>query len=149
MSSKQLILFKGLDAKKLDTCLFELSCLIGDLKYLALVIEISKGRIGAFNTTLETAGVVADLGAELSDLSLKYIDWTPDRWKVLCHYEPYYPALEPRSYPSLYETATGFKGSASATLLRLRACLESGSIKVPRELAEVRGGFEEILKKLK
>ncbi len=149
MPSKQLVLFGGLDAKQMDTSLYELTTLIFDLKYLALVTELSVGRNRIFDQCLDASLKVADLAAELSDLSLRFIDWTEIRWRKQCHYEPYYPALEPRSYPELYETALRYESGCNAILLRLGRCLEKGGIKRPKEFKNVVEAFKTIIKDLK
>lgn len=145
---KQLILFKNIDVKKLDSTLTEINRSIYDMKYFALHQEISGTSKQAFNLTLELARNYAQLGHELSDLSLKFQHTTKKQWEGFAVYDPYYAALEPRSSFRLYDVARDYKSRSNAILLRLEACLKSGAIKVPAKVEEIRKNADKICKYL-
>ena len=149
MSSKQLVLFKKVDARKLDSVLTELHNQIYALKHFALIIETSDSRNRAFNLTLDAMRTTVDLCAGLSDTSLKYLHWKKNQWEKLKVYEPYYAALEPRSSFRLYEIASDYKSRSNAILLRLRACLRDSGIPVPKEADEITVLLTKITKQLK
>jgi len=144
MSSKQLILFKGVDVKKLDSSLSELYDAIYATKTFALCIETTYGKSPAFKLALSITEDLADLCSELSDLSLKYMAHTQAMWDKTSKYDPYYSALEPRSPSRLVEIASDYKSRSKVMLLRLRACLERGSITVPHQLEEINKKFDQI-----
>lgn len=145
----QLMLFKNVDVKKLDTTLTELQWMIFSMKHLALNQEISGTSKRAFNLTLEVARNFAELCHELSDVSLKFIHMRKKDWDALAVYEPYYPALEPRSSFDLYKVALDYKSRCNALLLRLEAILKSGAIKVPRKTEEIRKNLDKVTQYLK
>lgn len=146
--AKQLVMFKNVDVKRLDSILTELHNLIYAMKHFALIIEVSIGKGTPFNYTLESTRTIADIIIELSDLSFKYQDNSPESWKRVIHYEPYYAALETRSPSRLYEIASDYKSSSNAILLRLEACLRAGAIKVPKEVGELRIIMDKIKRSL-
>lgn len=146
---KQLILFKNIDVKQLDGILTEISHKIYDMKHFALHQEISSTSRKAFNLTLELARNFAELGAELSDLSFKYNHMGKKDWERLSVYNPYYPALEPRSSFRLLDVASNYKSRSNAILLRLEACLKSGAIKPPTKIEEIKKNLEKVCKYLK
>ena len=144
MSSKQLILFKGIDVKRLDSVLTELYNLIYATKTLALIIETTHWKNKAFDTALLNVALIAELCSDLSDLSFKYMAHTEDMSRKSSSYNPYYSALEPRSPSRVVEIAFEYKSQSKAILLRLRACLEKGSIKIPYQVEEINKNFAKI-----
>lgn len=141
---KQLLLFKNIDVKKLDSVLTELYHSVYAMKTFAMHQEISGSSKKAFNLTLELSRNFSELCSELSDLSLKYTHMTETEWMRAAVYNPYYAAVEPRSTLRLYEIALDYKSRSNAILLRLEAILRAGSLKVPKKVEEIRTNLKKV-----
>lgn len=144
MSNKQLVLFKNVDVKRLDSILTELEHMIYAMKHFALHQEISLGRNKSFMWTLENAKVIAEVAESLCDLSFKYQDRGKEYWEKITVYQPYYPALEPRSPFILTDIARDYKSRCNAILLRLQGCLRPAGIAMPRKSNEIIKNLEKI-----
>lgn len=128
----QILLFRNVDVKRLDSILTELSNMIYALKSFALLVEISQETKSTAHYALLDAVVdIAGICAELSDVSLQYLDVPKEEWKRKTVYDPYYAAIDQRSPRNLYEVSSDYKSRCNRLLMRLGACLEEAAIKMP------------------
>lgn len=128
--NNQLSLFDDSYPQKVDKFVFEVQCLMGSYKWVALLVEIAKGPPQAFECLKASALELAKLLAIYGPQSGKYRGTSREAWKKLGVYDPYYPALEPRSPQDLCRIARDYKSRSKAILLRFRGILDKGGKEV-------------------
>lgn len=149
MNSNQLEIFKKIPTDKLDKLIFEVISQVSVYKHQALHIEISIGRERPFLFSVEAVRLYCELGQILSQDSPKYRHLKEKEWKSKSRYEPYYPALEPRSAFNLGLLSKDNKSRSKAMLLRFKGILDMYGQPVSQILEKIEKNDEKIYLELK
>lgn len=133
-TSAQLALDLVVDTAPLDNAVTELRYHINAMKFFALTLDSSVGRVEGFYKTLALLEPIAELGWRVGTQSNKFRTTTKAEWLAMTSYNPISLPLDERSNETLVNIALDYKMRLEAITIRLRAFLPEVSTKLSEQM---------------